>query len=105
MSTRWQIEFDFEQAKRQAQKLDDVADRLEDLARKKVETARQELPSYWEGNSARAFQGKQQELEDAILKSAEELHGEAEKIRAIALSIYRAEMRALEIARRRSYNQ
>lgn len=105
MSSRWQIEFDFQQANRQAEKLVDVADRLEEVAKKKVAVAREELPGYWEGTSARAFQGKQQELETAIMKSAKELRGEATKIRQIAKRIYDAEMRALEIARRRTYDQ
>jgi len=99
-----QIRFDFEQANRQAQKLDDVADRLEELANKKVENARQELPNYWQGSSAKAFQGKQGELKDAILKSARDLHGEANRIRRIAQIIYEAEMEAWRIANERTYN-
>ena len=32
MKTKWQIEFDFDQARRQANQLEDIAERLESLA-------------------------------------------------------------------------
>lgn len=104
MKTRNQIQFDFEQAKRQADALDEIAGRLDDLANKKVAAAREELPAYWEGISAQAFQSKQMKLEEEIRSSAKKLRDEAEKVRTVAKLIYDAEMRALEISARRTYN-
>nr|WP_300167678.1 WXG100 family type VII secretion target [uncultured Flavonifractor sp.] len=103
MKTKWQIEFDFEQARKQANRLDDIADQLEHLAKKQIERYNQELPSYWRGKSASLFQKKQDEMKKNVLQSARELRQQAECIRRIARLLYEAEMAALEIARRRAY--
>lgn len=104
MKTQRQIQFDFDQANRQADALDEIAGRLDDLANKKVAAAREELPAYWEGISAVAFQGKQMELEEEIRSSASKLRDEADKVRKVAKLIYNAEMAALAIATNRTYN-
>lgn len=104
MKTLNQIKFDFQQANRQADALDEIAGRLDDLANKKVAAAREELPAYWEGVSAVAFQSKQMDLEEEIRSSATKLRGEADKVRKVAKIIYDAEMHAYDIATRRTYN-
>jgi len=103
MKTAWEIEFDFQQALAQARELDGVGSRLNELANRRLANLQQALPSYWEGDSARLFGQKEEELKAAIIKSGRSLHEEADKIRAIARRIYQAEMDALEIALRRDY--
>lgn len=104
MKTQWQIEFDFNQARKQAERLDDIADRLENLAKRQIESCNQEIPSYWRGKSASLFQQKQEEMKTNVLETAQDLRAQAEHIREIARRLYEAEMAALEIARRRSYS-
>lgn len=103
MKTKWQIEFDFDQARRQANQLEDIAERLESLANHQIEQSNAELPSYWRGKSASLFQQKQEEMKKNVLASSRELRQQAELIRAIARRLYQAEMEALEIALRRTY--
>ncbi|BAL00623.1 hypothetical protein OBV_34240 [Oscillibacter valericigenes Sjm18-20] len=103
MRSTFQIIFDFEEAKRQAQKIDDVAERMEELANQKLGQARENLTAYWQGSSAGAFQERQNELQQGILGTAEALHQQADNIRMIAKRLYDAEMEALRIAEERSY--
>lgn len=103
MSSYWQIQFDFNEARRQANKLDDIAQKLRSLAKKQIENSIDEIPSFWTGKSANLFVTKQNEMKQNIINTARELEEQADNIRKIAQLIYEAEQRALEIAQRREY--
>lgn len=103
MSSYWQIQFDFNEARHQANKLDDIAQKLRNLAKRQVENSIDEVPSFWTGKSASLFMNKQSEMKQNILDTARELEEQADNIRRIAQLIYEAEQRALEIAQKRDY--
>ena len=101
MKSSGKIRFDFSNALSQAQKLDDLADRLSRETVRGMEEDIQALQSAWTGESARKFVQKEGELEQAIERDARELRAIAEDIRRIARQIYDAEMRALALIRQR----
>lgn len=104
MASRSKIQFDFNQAKRQARKIDDIADDLSNLSQKKLESALQTLSVHWKGVNASAYLDKGDRLQDEINKTAKELRSIASDIRTIAQRIYNAEMEVLRIAEAREYN-
>ncbi|MDO5415632.1 MAG: WXG100 family type VII secretion target [Lachnospiraceae bacterium] len=101
MSTRSEIRFNFRQALAQADELDGVAERLERLSGKTMESSMQTLASAWKGQNATAFLRKEDILKGDVKKTAMEIHDIADDIRRIARRIYNAEMAALQIASRR----
>lgn len=104
MASRSKIQFDFNQAKKQAGRIDDIADGLSGLSKKKLENALQTLSNNWEGANASAYLSKGDRLQGEINSTVLELHSIASDIRTIAQRIYNAEMEALRIAEEREYN-
>ena len=105
MASRSKIQFDFKQAKKQAGRIDDIADNLSCLSQKKLESAMQTLSVNWKGANASAYLAKGDRLQTEINKTAKELRSIASDIRAIAQNIYNTEMEVLRIAEAREYNK
>jgi WXG100 family type VII secretion target len=103
MASRYSIEMDLKQAKKQANKLDDIANNISDLSNRKFENTLQNLSSSWKGGNASAYLNKGTKLQGQMNSTASELHSIASDIRRIAQRIYDAEMAALEIAENRTY--
>ena len=103
MKTKAQIEFDFEQARRRAAELEEIAAELSRISRRDMENAKTELAGAWKGESAHSFQTKAGILQKEIKSTAGELNSVAAAIREIAQRIYEAEMEALCIAIEREY--
>lgn len=97
------IELNFQQAKQQAAKLESLAIKLENLAKKDLNGTLQQLSEAWKGESASAYMQKGQRLEEKIVQTAKELKKTAQTIRSTAKRTYNAEMRARELARQREY--
>lgn len=97
------IELNFQQAKQQAAKLENLAARLENLAKSDLDGTLQQLSEAWKGESASAYMQKGQRLEEKIVQTAKELKKTAQTIRSTAKRTYNAEMRARELARQREY--
>ena len=105
MATRESIQFDFDQARRQADSLDQIADNLDGLGKSKLNDSMQTLSQSWKGANADAYLAKGSSLKQDITASASELRSIASDIRTIARNIYNAEMEALRIAEEREYNR
>ena len=105
MATRESIQFDFDQARRQADSLDRIAGNLDDLGKNKLDNSMQTLSQNWRGANADAYLTKGGALKQEITSSASELRNIASDIRTIARNIYNAEMEALRIAEEREYNR
>ena len=103
MATRGEIEFDFQRAKAQAEKIDRIADRLRNLSQNDFDDSLQNLSAGWKGESASLYLQKGGALQDKIVNTASELYVVADDIRTIAKRIYEAEIAALKIAQERSY--
>ncbi len=103
MASQREIQFDFEQAKRQARRIDEIADYLSNLSRRKLEDAFQELSKNWRGENASAYLAKGGSLQEDIDETAKNLHIIALDIRSASKRIYDAEMTALRTAEAREH--
>lgn len=103
MATREKIEFDFKQAMRQANKIDELANDLNRLSDRKFGGSLQKLSASWKGENASLYLAKGNSLQDKINRTSRELHAIAADIRTIAKRLYDAEMAALAIATARTY--
>lgn len=103
MLSKWMIVLNYQRANAQAAKLEELAARLSNAGKNDMRNARAEQASGWQGENQQKLSGKVEMLESKIVTTANSLKKVAEAIRKIAQNTYNAEMRAWEIARRRSY--
>ncbi len=103
MATRYQIQLHYQNALRQAARLETLADNLNTAARDGIGSAMDEIRAAWTGENADAYLKKGEQLEEKTKKTAKALKSAASAIRTIAVNTYKAEMNALEIANKRSY--
>lgn len=102
MSSRTEIKFDLKNALEQAERLDDIAGRLDYLSGTAIENSIQSLASSWKGNNASAYLSKEDKLKGDIKITACNVRSIADDIRRIARRVYDAEMEAWRIANRRN---
>ena len=103
MSKESEIRMNFRKACVQAEKLEEMAETLRRLARDRFGDTLECMDAAWEGESAGLYIQKGRGLQNGICQDAEELDRIAQTIRTIAENTYRAEMRNLELARRREF--
>ena len=101
MSSRAEIRIDFQQAIKQADKLDEIATKLERISKNSMEESMQNLSAAWKGENASAFLKKEDRLQGEINTTAKNVRAIADDIRRIARRIYEAEMAAWRIANER----
>ena len=97
------IEWNYIQAKKQADKLEEQADRLGRLAQNQLEDTLQNLARNWQGESAGAYIRKGEKMKNEINTLAKDLRRAAGVIRSSAERTYQAEMRVKELAKKREY--
>ncbi len=99
------IEVNYTKALQQAQKLEEVARKIETLTEEQCQACFHELSSNWKGDNADAFLKKGKRWNNDLKKSAKNLKDTGAAIREIAQRAYEAEKRAYEIAQIRIYNK
>ncbi len=97
------IEWNYIQAKKQADKLSEQAARLRQLSEEKMEETLNWLAGSWKGDNADAYMHKGDKVRRELCNLAEDLGRTAEVIRSSAERTYRAEMKARELAQKRTY--
>lgn len=97
------MEWNYRQAKRQAAKLEEQAERLERLAEDQMEGTLGTLSCNWSGKNSGEYLRKGVQMKNEISALSRELCRTASVICSSAERIYRAEMRARELARKREY--
>lgn len=97
------IDWNYIQAKRQASRLEEQADRLDRLASNQLKDTLKNLSHNWQGDSAREYIYKGERMKSEISSLSRELRRTAAVIRSSAERTYQAEMRARELARKRIY--
>lgn len=102
MATRATIEMDFNLARKQADHLEELADRLRGLSDNKFGGTLNNISGNWKGENASLYLTKGQKLQTKMNKSSAELYQIASDIRLIAKRIYDAEMANLLIAETRA---
>lgn len=103
MASKFQIQLQYRTALQQASRLEELAENLLRTARTGVGETMSELQICWTGENARAYLAKGDRLKNKIIDTANDLKRAAAAIRRIATNTYNAEMRALELANRRTY--
>lgn len=101
MATRDHIEMNFRQTLAQADKLDELAERLSNVSDKQFGGSLQNLAAGWKGENASLYMQKGSKLQDKMNTSVKDLHNTAASIRKAAQRLYAAEMAALAIAQTR----
>lgn len=101
---RQEILMNYAQAKYQAQRLDDIADRIERLANSNMDSSLKTLQVAWKSDNSPQFYTKAETVRSAILTDAANIRKVAASIRATAEAVKNADLRALEIAQARTYN-
>lgn len=98
MKSRTKIRIDFNQAKKEAKKLDGIAEKLQKQASGNLESSMRGLSLAWSGENSRVFLKKEEAIKAKMLETASDLRAVAADIRRVAQELYEAEMRAYEIA-------
>lgn len=102
--TRSEILFNYRQAIRQADRLDDIAKKLSRLTSNQMNSTIGTLKSAWKSDNSPQYYSKMSKVQEDIKDDASDLKKIAQAIRDTAEQIKQAELRALEIAESRSYS-
>lgn len=101
--TEFRLYCDFLDAKRKAAELDRISNELSKIGRDKIKNDLNSVNKNWNGSASDVFLSKGNKLTEDILSVAESLHNTADTIIRVAQRVYDSEMKALEIARKRTY--
>lgn len=101
--TAYAIRMDFQNANRQAEKLEDIAKKIEQTAKNDLMGCMQGVSNNWKSDSATTYCRKGREVANQLQSLATSLQKTATSVRTIARNTYDAEMRALELAKKRRY--
>lgn len=97
------IYMNYRQAVNQAERLQEQAEQLSRIANTRMADMMVRLNGNWKGENAEIYLAKCAALQEKIGRTARGLFAAAAAIRTAAERTYQAEMRALELARQRSY--
>ena len=97
LRTRKDIEIDFVKACNQSKELMDISQSLFKIAQSDMTETMVMMRSSWQGENARSFYDKTEQLRDELMCNAEDLVKIANHIHHTADIIYRAEMIAIGV--------
>lgn len=99
----FKIQMDYQNAVRQANSLEEIANDLKKTANQDLQDCVSEIGRNWTGSNASSYLSKCGMLQSKINKTSDNLKKTAGTIRQIAKNTYDAEMRALALAQIRKY--
>ena len=97
------IEMEFQNARRQADELEQISKSLSLLADSSFQSCLAGIAAAWKGENAAAFCKKGNLVGNNVKNTAQDLKHVAETIREIAQNTYNAEKQNYEIAQARTY--
>ena len=98
-----QIWMSFKGAQDQANRMDEIAKKLESAAQKNLMGEMNRLAPKWKSDSSNQFRKKGQNVSNNLVATAKNIRNTASTIRTIAKNTYDAEMEALRLAQARNY--
>lgn len=101
--TKNEILFNYRKAIRQAERLEEIAGKIEHLSKVEMAGTIGTLKDAWKSDNSHLFYSRMGKVQDEIRGDAASIIKVARSIRTTAESIKRAELRALEIAKTRTY--
>ena len=96
------IEFDFYTTTKQANRLAEIADEIENISSKKLGSALKDVSYGWKSQTASEFIGKGNIVQSKIQTTSNDLMKVSQNIKRVAQRVYQAELRAKEIAEKRT---
>lgn len=103
MKTEYQIYLDYQNAIRQADKLEKLADELNKVGGKDYERELDQIRMSWNGENADKFLHASSVILSRNSKNVKKMRDIASVIRKTAENTMQAELKALEIAKKREY--
>lgn len=100
--TKQEIIFDYKQAIKQAERLEEIARKLRTLSVDKIENSMGTLKAVWQSDNSHQYYSKVSKVQEDINGTSEYVKKIANSIRTTAEAVKEAELRALEIARSRT---
>ena len=97
------IHMEFDRAVKQADKLDQLAQKYRKLANNNFAGCISQIKAEWRSDTSTKFCKKGKSLQDQMIKRAQELEKGAKTIRKIAKNTYDAEMLAVKLAEQRIF--
>lgn len=102
MKEKYEIYMDFKRAKEAANELDEIADQMNQVANRKLTAAMDETASAWECDAERIFGEKTEQIRANVNHNIQTAKNLADRIRSDARRMYEAELKAYEIASKRT---
>ena len=96
-NTREQIEIDYRNTIRKAQRLRELAGELEGIRQSRIGGSLNNLPGAWRGDASAMYDGKLRKLDDKVRKRIKELRNAADGIEKAAKRLHDAEMYGLSL--------
>lgn len=96
------IKFDYESTIRQAEKLEELAERLKAIAQNDLEDILSEVNQGWQGENAAKFLVKGDRMKGKVILSSDNLRRIAVTLRQMAGNLQRSEQEAARIAARQT---
>lgn len=103
MSSKWMINMNYQRALRQAEKLDALAEQIKRVGTTQLNQIKAAEAAGWKGENEAAMRYKIDQLQEKVKATSKSLKDIASTIRTVATNTFNAEMRAWEIAHRRTY--
>ena len=100
--TEREIKLNYQQAIRQASRLEDIAGKLENLSSNKLSNTVGTLKQAWQSDSSSQYYNKVDKVQGDINTTAKQVRKIANSIRTTADAVRNSEMKAIEIAKTRS---
>ena len=100
--TEREIKLNYQQAIRQASRLEDIAGKLENLSSNKLSNTVGTLKQAWQSDSSPQYYNKVDKVQGDINTTAKQVRKIANSIRTTADAVRNSEMKAIEIAKTRS---
>ena len=101
--TSYQIWMDYQNATNQANRLDEIANKIENTSQKDLMGNLNQLAANWKSDSSNQYRRKGQNISNNLTSIAKNVRTTANTIRTMAKNTYDAEMQALSIANTRTY--
>lgn len=100
--TEREIKLNYQQAIKQASRLEDIAGKLENLSSNKLSDTVGTLKQAWQSDSSSQYYNKMDKVQGDINTTAKQVRKIANSIRTTADAVRNSEMKAVEIAKTRS---
>ncbi len=98
MKERHEIQLDYDEAKRRADELDELADRVKRIAAREMEAVMDGTAAGWKGKNGTLYNRKNRKFQEEVESLEKKFRRMANTIRFIARTTYDAEMEAVRIA-------